>query len=314
MRTVLSYTLWRGLFHRMQTHPMYWRPLSDTLPPITPQRPYTPWQRVLRWLAFAGGLIVLVPILALLLFPGTFLLMLAVLAGGTIAGLQTAYGVASLLGREFQAGRGTLLGATPYGPVGLSWALAARFIRRDKGSRQFRRLVTVFYLFAAVGVLLLGVGIVLMNAAMVTTATYYGMEPGSPGFETIGVWTMVLSVLNGLLIVTLLLIDTIQSVLTGTLIGMSALPLAPRRDDARLAALGVFLLVQLGFYVLVLLVGISLPGALYTLLGLEPDLLLSVIRVGVVLGLRELLLHLLWQGYIALYNADDDELRALIRA
>lgn len=297
----LSRRLWRVFYKSFPRHPLFWNEFG-----IIRQQPKEKLglrkrtSSTLRMLSPGLGLLILCPIVWLAAFPGFLLLILFILGGGTLAGLHAALGISTALSRQYKAGHFDVVALTPSGLIGASWALAARFLRTNRNTLRLHRLITGAYL--TLGFLFV-VGLLMWFPSVIELQT--DVTEWASGWLT--------GQLNGMLLVGLLYFDFLQSTLMGALIAMVAPTYANSRIDTNLAAVGLFLVVQLSVYVTIGLLALGVPATLFRALGLEGGIALSLIHCIGVLLIREVALWYVWRMVAARLNTDLSELEALVK-
>lgn len=282
----MTFRLARALYKSLPRHPMFWYDYS----PTPSREPLTPRQRLIR----AGLVILLVisacPIMAVAVLPGAFTLLFIVMLGGTIAGLHAANGISGLIGGVREQGRYDLVGVTPEGIFGLSWALGARFLRMQRGARRLRRLILSLYI---AGALLVGLAAVMLPFFQLDPSMFMGTSADFQVDHDV-LYNRLLALFNILLLLAFVRLDYTQSMVSAALIGMVAPTMARRRVDASIMGFGLFLGLQFGVYVVIFLVDFTLLGAVLDGLGVN-GIITRLVLVGLALALREGLLHWMWR-------------------
>lgn len=248
----VSWRLWGALMQPFVAHPLFrrwgvWQPPTTTGPAARAQR----WLSLHQgWIM--GTLVVVTLASAMLFGPWRtlwalvvipFALLLALIpllliSYGTIYGMLSALSIGSTISNEKVQGRYTLLGVTPYGFEGATWALCSLLIHASYTLRWLRTTAQFLYFL-----LLFAVGIPLFISLGI-----YVFQPTPPLADTLRVLGL------GFALVILMVVDFIQSADLGSLIGMLVPTYVQTRSDTRNNVIFFFPIVQFGSYVLIALV------------------------------------------------------------
>jgi hypothetical protein len=197
-------------------------------------------------------------------------------------------GISGRLAHIHTTGQYDVMCATPQGKLGLHWAVCTGVVHRNDCLDQVNTLISVL-------IIIIGAMIVIPLLVSFSVAAW---EPTRTA-------TLLLTV--GVLLAAIYL-DHVQSIVCGCVVGMLVPFYVHRTLDARFAAAGLFLLVQVVGYLAA--IGLAFEGvnALFT----SPDQvgLVSVTRLLVFAGIREALIYLLWHW---LRHASDAALSRLPR-
>jgi len=247
------------LHHPPGSHPLFQRIVAPAAHPGV------------DWLDSMSGLLLLTPL---------------ILVSGAVYGVVWAVGISGLVAREHERGTFDMLGVTPPGSLGTSWALCMGCLYRNQG---FRRVNTGNTWIART---ILLAPFVLM--------IWYSLSP---------TWT-------SLIFAAAFYIDYIQSIVLGALVGMLVPTIARNRLDSRFLAFGVYILMQIAVYVAFLLtVFIILPGV-YRTLGLSgwfAELLFPLLCTLFFAAVHEGMVLMVWYLLLERLNAAPDELDSLAR-
>jgi hypothetical protein len=231
------------------------------------------------------GLFILAGVAGILLFNGTLL------------GAQWASVIAAELSRIRASGEWDLLSLAPVGALGTVWAAATGVLHREQIFRKrYARHVTILRVALTI-VVVISIGSLLDPHTVSNDAT-------------LGVIVTVLFVLAASYV------DYVQSVVLGTVVGLFAGTRTHSRLDAQLWALILFLALQIGVYLVTLIVGfgllpsISLIGALGEA---QRALLLAVLRLVLFVGSREFIIAALWNLLADDLNTNSGQLMSLVR-
>jgi MFS family permease len=235
----------------------------------------------------SGGWMFLLPLLQLLC-----LIPLAIIMVGTLCGVGYAARIASAIAYEHEQGRFELTGVTPVGLAGISWILCRTVYRDDHVLSQIKDTARGIYY-------VLGIGLV---AVLCATLFMVGMAIETRANDLV---SLIWSGLAGISVIGLFYLDLVQSIITGCLMGMLIPTVIPRRADARLAAVGVFLAVQLILYAIALLIFSVTSGSLGRIVRHELYLALTVLTFW---AAREALIRWLWRTLADRLDTDTREL------
>lgn len=301
----LNYIFYRA----MPRHPLFWRDFGAARYPGRAQqqgsRRWGPAQnslflrQIIRLGAPVIALMIICPAIVVLAIPGLAFFPLLVFAGGTLIGVNAAFGVCNVVSAEFDNGRGDVLALTPAGLVGANWALAARFLRTNRRWRQLYRLITGIFIMVALWVIF-GVG---LTSLLLLDSSSLGVVLED---------AMALPI-NTVMFVGLLYLDARQSTIIGALIGMAMPTFIRSRLDTTISAVAMFLGMQFVTYILIFFVAFWLPGVLLALFQIEGWLLHSIVHCGIALTIREFSLWLVWGWTAQRLNTDLTELESLAR-
>lgn len=217
---------------------------------------------------------------------------------GTLAGLYWAVRVSSAIARERERGIYDLLSTSPYGAFSVSWAICTGCQYYDQ---TFSGTGAQRVWFSRIFFLTL-----LLLSAAISLADPRTRSP--EGFLFVSELVVILAIAFHL--------DDIQSTVIGSLVGL-IVPLFSRHPlDARVGAFIGFLLLQVGAYTLVALIGfVLIPQVTASLI---PDsqiveFALPIEQFGVFFAVRELLARILWRLNALLHDGDVSDLRLLTK-
>ena len=286
----LSFRLWRTFYKSLPRHPI----LVIDLGGKKNTRTKTPfWRQAGVLVLTVIALILIFPVALVLIVSGLFIFIVIVAAGGTAIGLNAAFGIGNSINREQTQGRYHLISVSPEGAVGLSLVLSVRHLRMNDYARRLHSSIFGFY-STAFTILTFG-----LIAGTIVLATQIDFDLGAG----------LLLFINAYLVVGLLYVDTVQSAITGALLGIVIPTYTRSQIDTSLSVMVGFLTVQVGIYLVII--------AAFLLFGLLPfdgflgGLILSLLRIGSAMAIREGALHLLWNWTAERLNTDLDELIAI---
>ena len=237
----------------------------------------------------AGGWLVIVPMVVILPLIMFFL--------GTLNGLAVSTGVSRIIARERQRGREHLFAVTPHGIIGANWAICTAVYHRSNFLGQFRFTINNMYYAIYIGIIvfsifLIGHWVNLSNQGLATESAR-------------------LNFFNSLILMVIVIafqFNYMQSIALGSLIGMIVPTYAESQSDARGLAMGLFLAIQVISYAMIILISFIILSELFELFVIEDALLLSIGRLGVFIGIRELILWLMWRLLAKRLDVDFGEL------
>lgn len=212
---LITRELWHGLHHAMPRHPLLWYPLRSQ---------DTRFEAPSFWIEFVPtGLLMIAVVVSLVLWiaygisPLTLVLLL-----DTYAGVVVTRGVTISMQRARERGLLELMGVTPSGQMGAVWALMTRYLRRDQtlsGIHQAAAWLHASWMFALVpyGALML----VILCGSTPTNQASFGEFFSQP-----------LSLLNGVIVLGVMVLDYLGALVSGALIGMIVPGIAGLRTEA----------------------------------------------------------------------------------
>ncbi|MFW5709390.1 MAG: hypothetical protein ACOCX5_04125 [Chloroflexota bacterium] len=227
--------------------------------------------------------LVVVPFVVFLL-----LLPLGLLLMGFLHGLLSGFAIGDTITNEKLQGRYMLLGLTPYGFEGATWALCSLSIHGHPALRRVRMFARALYflLLAIVGI------------PFFYTVLLYIMEPSS----------MIGSIFRDMtlaaLIVLTLASDFLQSTNVGSIIGMLAPTYTRTRTDTRNMIWGMYLAAQASTYLLAAIIVLFVLPGLLGMLGVASPVLLAGGGLLAFVLIREMFVVGLWYLLAAQLNAD----------
>ncbi len=293
--SALSLQVWNALRRPPIHHPLF-RRVSHSHPPVA-QRHLTSIQRAVLTVLFVGGVYVGLRYYAQAIIVGTLLIPLGVAAlymalHGTLAGLFWAIRVSGAIAQERERGIYDLLSTSPYGAFGVSWAICTGCQYHDQTFNGIGAQRVWFSRIFFISLLLFG-GVIVQ------------IDPRSfDGRPLVGL-LLIVEIAAALALV--FHIDDIQSTVIGSLVGLIVPLFARNRLDARVGAFVGFLLLQIGAYVLIGLIGFVLLPQLSNILTFDATiklLLLPFEQVLVFFAVRELIARGLWRLNVLLLDGD----------
>ncbi len=312
---MISFRIWLALLRPFVAHPLFQRWGIWTPPP--PLIKLRGGSIIQRWRAFyrryearlliGGSLLFVVMVVlvgfwtmlgVLIIIPmiiGAVTIPLVMLFSGTVSGLLTGFAVSDTIINEKLQGRFDLLGLTPYGFAGATWALCSLSLQSNDLLRRVRGVMRVFFSFL----------IALVTIPLLYTIMLVLASPRSPIGDVLSDMVLIL------LVVGAMTIDYIQSTSVGALIGMIAPLRSSTRFESRNNVWSSFLVSQVASYLIaVFLIGFILPNLLATV-GITSQLGYVALAVVVFYLIRELVLVLMWQLLAYQLRVELDELDQL---
>jgi hypothetical protein len=291
---MITWRLWRMLLKPPEDHPLFQRmaSLQDSAGESSGW-----WVKItvaalfLLWFAWPKVLSMLTTNLVVAL---PLLLPLIV----NLRGLAWAVRVGGAIASERERGAYDLLSVMPPGALGASWIISAACLHRH---HAFQGLYTVIHSVVAFGALIVAF-ITLMVVANVDpsrSANFVGEELPR-GFFIDAASTIMLFYL-----------DYLQTVVLAVIVGMAVALYAQSRLDARMLSLATFLLIQTAIYVVAIGAGFVVLPDLLADLGIHSGLAqlsLLAFRVALLIGLREMVIIVLWRGLIEKLGGDTSRL------
>lgn len=311
---MISWRLWRALSTPFVAHPIYWQ-RGVWKPKALPTR-RSFWQIIatfvgknLIWGVLAAFVITVVlsvvfefnamfvigpvvtiflgiPVLFFFTVPPLFLVSV-----GTVYGLLSALSISDSIAVEKQQGRYALMGLTPHGLAGATWALCSLQQHTNFILQVIRNWLILIYLLIGALILLplLVVVVTFLSSLAPITASNMPVE---------------YNILNVSLILTLPLIDYVQSSNIGSLIGMITPSFTVGRANTRGLTIFTFLALQFAVYLVMAFACFVLWPRLYVTLGWRLDLGYTLVCIMTSYLMREAVTITLWV-YLA-YSLETD--------
>jgi len=113
----------------------------------------------------------------------------------------------------------------------------------------------------------------------------------------------------GLAVLAVLFVDFVQSVLTGTILGVSVATISRERLSSTTTSLLTFLMVQFCFYAVM-----GLIALLILPIGINNQLVLTLLQLTFVLLCRELLIYAIWSWTALRLDATLEELNSTVKS
>jgi hypothetical protein len=234
------------------------------------------------------------PLLFLLL-----VLIFILIFNGSIYTAVWAMDIGGIIARERERSTYDVYCMAPEGALGVNWAVCTGYLQRYERLEQLRGLVGRL-LLVLVGVVALVTFFIVTNAG--NTSPFAQAERDRAYLTLIHMGTIVAA----------LYIDHAHSIILGCLVGMLMPTYLQGHLDTRFGTIGVYLLMQLGTYVLTWLIALlALPAAF----GPAPIWLaraaLAVLQLAVFYAVREVIIQVLWRKLLEQLNVAPAELDAM---
>jgi hypothetical protein len=309
-RIMISWKMWQALTKPFVAHPLYqlrgvWR---ESVPINWRERLHIPkrltnhiYRHEFLWsigfVTFLVGFsLIFGPTPLLVLFFGIPLLFMFVVFPFILALIGTGFGlgcalmISDVIGKEKAEGRFTLLGLTPYGQAGATWALSSLTINHHIYIKNIREWITAIYTVIVTAIVFLFIFTVLIlsasdndNGLFVSLAIYAG----------------------GMAVV----MDFYQSTNIGCLVGMIAPSLSEGRANTRNFAVGVFLTAQFSAYLLSAFFCFLLLPYFYSSMEWSLNGFYLLACLIIFASCREILTVALWVVLVRSLDSDFSELR-----
>jgi hypothetical protein len=286
----MTWILWRALqcashpsplFRRMKALPLNFLPIDTSRSPA--QAAYVLLFATLWLSKHEAVLFALVLTLPCLVF------------NGSLYGALAAVSASSTIARERELGNYDLLCTLPDGALSVTWALATASLLRT-------RMTKILFFFGDEPTLAFG-GALLAAFVLGTLAV------------TTSFVTVLPYLTYGMALMLALYFDYAQSVVIGLLVGMIA-PLNFRtRSEARLVALGGFVVIKVACYLIVWSIGFVFVTALYNHVhigGTLADLTVPALRLMTLCGVQEAVIRWLWHALALQTSGQARDVREII--
>jgi hypothetical protein len=290
---MLSFELWRTL-HETPTH----HPLKR----ISHERPDEESSLVQKLLAdyLPGAIVVLMFVSAWLL--GIFFILgfgLLLAFGGGFYGLITVFAVSQAVARHRARGYYDLIMMTPPGVLGMQWAISAYALQRSDVLVMVRALMHRLYIAVFI---LLGLIFVFTALTMSRPLTRY-----SPN---VFAETIAPELISFFCLVLLHYLDFTRSGLVGALFGLLIPTFTEGKRETVYIAIALYIALQILFYMTCWIIGFEALRTIMTMAGVSSDAIHNLVRLGLMVSIRELSLFGLWRWLLWRLNVLPSESRA----
>ena len=285
---MITWRLWRLLKHPPRSHPMFLRMNRTTASPLPRHLNISVMSVFVVMICFLSA--VIPPFLPFaLLLPVIFAVF-----NGSLYGLVWSARVSRALVHEHEQGTFDILSIAPDGAFGTSWAISTGCIHRRGGFDSLRVFSLEEFCIAWTITLILSAG---------RWQQYMNSFEGNMALFPVGVL-----ITYSLLLIATFYFNNVQSVLLGTLLGMSV-PIYVRNSlDAQIWSIGSYIGLQLATYLFTgFMIGLVLP-ALFSM-SIATEILLAFMGVGIFYLIREIVLTALWRLLLFKLNSQPSEIQ-----
>lgn len=283
-----TWKLWRALHNPPSLHPMFQRTVLR--PPFTVNR------RSIGW----AGMVVSV-VLALGQYSPTILLVLMpviLVFTGLIYGIDSAVRVGGAIAKEHENDTFNLLSLFPGGALGASWVICTSALYRNRDFDRLHNIIRGTSIIALIIITIAGVLSIALNSDRLSRVV-------DPDF------LRMVDLIELAIAVIAIYFEYVQSAVLGSLTGMFVPTYTENRVDTSLYAFGGFLLLQITTYFMAYLFGFVMLPTLYdrlTITGGYGEISLSLLRLALFFGVREIIITGVWRALTQRLNALPSEL------
>jgi hypothetical protein len=279
----ITWELWSIVRHPPQ-HPVFERTMQQSGLALT-----VGMKRALAGLLLLGIvalLFVSLPLLLVLLIYGIVLLPVVLLFfNGIFYGLYRAVDIGVTLAQEYQRGTFDLLRVTPPGGATMEWLISAGCLHRGNWLVQINRVVRSFVRSVPLALLFIGI-FVMLSFTTARDAERWALS------------LHMLEIVSGLLAFCgVCYLDHVQSTLTGCLAGIVAAQTTRSTIEVRVWAALLFLVLQIGAYVLIFFMTSMAVTLVRGIGGMTPLTILlgAALIFGLYYLVREAIIGALWR-------------------
>ena len=285
----MTLKLWRALNNPPATHPIFVR---TVLLPRDGKRQSISSVRIL--IGFIVSMSEFMPTLLIFLMP-------ILLAGcGLVYGLDCAIRVSQVITFERKNNTYELLALCPQGALAVCWVMCTSSLYQQE---YFRRLHEIVRTSVQIALVVIGVLLVLVlcfSSSLIVSSSRM-------------VLPILIPLANFGAVAILIYSEYVQSTVIGCLIGLVIPTFTNTTLEPFFYAPVIFLLIKIGTYATSVVVGFNLLDGIYQQLGLQSsltDILLSLMRLAVIVGIQDGIIRLLW--WIVLRRTDTLPQNALL--
>ncbi|MDX2078632.1 MAG: hypothetical protein SFZ02_19530 [bacterium] len=251
---------------------------------------------ILIFIIGLGTLVVAVIIVSIGTVTVGFPILLAL--AGTIYGMASALNISGAIINERLQGRYLILGVTPSGFLGASWALCSLSIQNSRSLRQLRGLLRGIYTMMSL----------LLLLPFLLTSLIYLANSTLP--QIYNLWSILVVAFSFL---AFCLVDFFQSACVGSLLGIIAAHHSETRANTQNSVMSNFLALQLAVYLIAGFFGFFIIPSLFSLINYPITPFYGYICVAILYVVREVLIIALWHGLAITIDDDVDQLNRLTR-
>jgi hypothetical protein len=221
-----------------------------------------------------------------------------VIFAGTIYGITSALTISGAIINERLQGRYLILGVTPSGFLGASWALCSLSIQNSVVLRQLRNILRSVYTMMTL----------IMVLPFILATLFYVVNSNSR--EIYDLWS---AIFLAFCFLTFCLVDFFQSACVGSLIGIIAAHHSETRSNTQNSVISNFLSLQMGVYLMAGFLCLYIIPSLFSVIDHPITPFYGVICVGTIYAVREVLIITLWHGLALTIDDDVNQLNTLTR-
>lgn len=239
-------------------------------------------------------IIVVLGVLGMLVIGFPLLLFLS----GSIYGIASAIVISGAIINERLQGRYLILGVTPQGFLGASWALCSLCIQNSVLLRQLRNIMRTIYTIL--------LSLVLLPFTIVTM--FYLINSEAP--HVYNLWG---ALVVGLGVSLMIIIEFFQSACVGSLLGILAAHHNETRANTQSSVTSNFIVLQVAIYLMAAFLCIIIIPGLFALISYPITPFYIFICALVMYFCRESLVIMLWHGLAITLDEDIEQVNRLTR-
>lgn len=264
----MTWKLWHALRHPPYQNPVFRRIYATATPPNRVR------QLALILLGYLSFCLVFSSIWPYLFAAPSFTLALVIGTANTVYSMVWTSGISAAIARERELKTYDLLALQPSGALGTDWALSTGTLHRSTVFRDLPRIIQVLALafIAALGIV--GVFIAVTDTQSAEAAR------------------VLVSTIQGITLAAAFYFDHVQSLVLANLIGMITPIYSPDRLNARIWAVGGFLLLKLGLYLVTFVSGFLVLPAIF-----QTGIALAGLQLLLFYQLHELAIAFIWHRF-----------------
>ena len=279
---MLTWKLWHALRHPPYQNPIF-RRIYATATPANRMR-----QLAMLLFGYLAFCLVFSSIWPYLFAAPSFTLALVIGIANTIYGVAWTSGISAAIAKEHELKTYDLLALQPTGALGTDWALSTGTLHKSTLFRDLPRLIQVFAIafMAALGI----IGLFII-------ATDSSSEEGA---------LLLVAAVQGIALAAAFYFDHIQSLVLANLVGMMTPLHSPDRLNARIWAVGGFLLLKLAIHMVTLATGFFILPNLISLVSSNrvfTGITLAVVQLLLFYHLHEAVIAFLWSRFTQTHSA-----------
>jgi hypothetical protein len=273
---MISWRLWLLLQHPPKNHPLFTR-----IAPADQSNTFERWFLRLP-IVMAAAIISMIVLFAIGsgrgLVEGAPMLPIAIPILTSLSGFNWSTSISADIAKERESGHFELLATSPPGALGIGWIIGNGHLYKTQQSLYLFRLSMIFIATSMTTIFVLAA--MLASGDLVPNADF---------------------IIEGLGTVGILLLDSIQSVVLAVIMGIYVSTQLSNRFEANVFGGTSFVFVQVVIYLLGYLIGYSLLPGVFADMGFTgwlAAMMLTGFRAALLLGLREMLVMLIWNHLV----------------